>query len=149
MMTKTILVLSLLLFGCIPQRNLLESTGDDVGCEVTHAEEKARDYFGGFESLYTIATAPLDKILPFCGGSACLVGYRIYLAYPDTHEYICQKILHELGHLILGEKEGNMDYEHKNTDFFGNAEKEIRGYISYACEAVRTENLCGLDGELL
>jgi len=134
---------TLLLVGCVQNPQLMQIKGADVQCEADHADLKVREYFGDYESYYSITAAPLDKVLEYCGGAACLAGSNIIIHYPDTHEYICQQILHELGHVVLREKEHDADYNHTKEDFFGSP--TVRGFISYACEAMRTEKLCGED----
>ncbi len=97
--------------------------------EITEYAKKAtEDYFGIEPGHGNIMMADLDLVLDVCwGGGSCNKRGTIII-HDDTDEYICQQIMHELGHSALYQLYGDWDVgDIIGQDFFRG------GIISESC----------------
>lgn len=100
---------------------------------VEYARQKTVDYFGVEPYVAFVAEVHThEDIQKACGYEApellvnCNKFGKIFVR-ANTDEYLCQQILHEMGHSAVYAMGEGWDYQHKYADFY------FGGYISESC----------------
>ena len=97
------------------------------GWDITkYAETKVEEYFGVSPKHGNIMMGSFETVAAACGGQACNKGGTIII-HETTNEYICQQLVHELGHSAIYQLEKDWDYNHQNSFYTSGVISEMCG----------------------